>query len=195
MCDIKGNRVTIKPLEVKDVYEMIHWGKHKDPLFKDYNFPVLNDEEVLRWYNYRTQKKDSKCFSVFDEKNEMIGYINLRNIRRIFRTAKLGIVFNPSVLNKGYGTEAIKLLLDYYFNRMKMKVMYLDVAKFNKRAIRCYEKNGFKIIREYKAKHGNFKNELFDADSYLFYEDYFLIKNNVVYCTYFEMRVKKEYIN
>lgn len=191
MCDIKGNRIKIKSLEVKDVYEMLNWGKHQDPLFKDYNFPELSDEEIVKWYNYRTQQRNTKCFSVIDGQDRMIGYINIRNIRRIWKSARLGIVFDPDILNKGYGTEAIKLLLDYFFNIMKMKTMYLDVAKFNKRAIKCYEKCGFRTIREYKAKHINLKNELYDDKIYLLYEDYFSIKNNTVYCDYFEMKAQK----
>lgn len=195
MCDIKGSRIKIRSLRLEDVYQMRNWGKHDDPLFKDYNFPELNDEETCQWYNYRTSSRNSKCFSVLDEDDRTIGYINIRNIRRIMRTAKLGIVFDPTTINKGYGSEAIMILLDYFFNVMKMKTMYLDVAKFNKRAIKCYEKCGFRIIRDYKAKHANLKNELYDDKSYIWYKDFFLIKNNVIYCRYYEMKVRKNYIN
>lgn len=192
MCDIRGSRIKIRPLRHEDVYEMQNWGKHDDPLFKDYNFPELNDEEILQWYNYRTSNKNAKCFSVFDEGDRMIGYISIRDIRKLMKTARLGIVFNPIILNNGYGSEAILTLLDYYFNVMKMKILYLDVAKFNKRAIRCYEKCGFEIIREYQAKHSNFKNELYDEKSYVWCEEFFSIKNNILYCRYYEMKMQKD---
>ncbi len=195
MCDIRGNRVRIRPLRREDVYEMRNWGKHDDPLFEDYNFPNLNDDEIHRWYYYRISKKSSICFAVLDEEDRVIGYINIRNIRRIMKTAKLGIVFDPMILNKGYGSEAIIALLDYYFNAMKMRVLYLDVAKFNKRAIRCYEKCGFKIIRQYQARYLDFKREIYDDKSHVWNEEFFSINNDVVYCRYYEMRVQKNDVN
>lgn len=195
MCKIIESRVKLKPLEPIDVYEMRKWGRHDDPLFKDYNFPHFNDAEVMQWYNYRVTRKNSKCFSVYNEEDRMIGYINIRNIKKFKKTAELGIVFDPKVLNRGYGTEAIMSLLEYYFNTMNMKALHLSVAKFNKRAIRCYEKCGFKIIREYIKKHSTIFDEKYDKESHVWNKEYFTIKNNVIYCKYYEMRIQKEDFN
>ncbi len=191
VCEVKGNRVKVRLLRYEDVLEMRNWGKHDDPLFKDYNFPKFSDDEIRSWYNYRISKSNAKCFSVLDEEDRMIGYMNIRNIRKIMRTARLGIVFNPNVLNKGYGSDALKALTEYYFNVMRMNTLYLDVAKFNKRAIRCYEKCGFKIIREYQSKHSNLMEEVYDEKSYVWHEEYFSIRNNIVYCKYYEMKIQK----
>lgn len=46
--------------------------------------------------------------------------------------------------NKGYGTEAIQLILDYGFNYLNLNNIKLDVLSFNERAIACYKKCGFK---------------------------------------------------
>ena len=48
-------------------------------------------------------------------------------------------------VDQGFGTEALTLFLDYYFNMLGYKLLKLDVAAFNKRAIRCYEKSGFQF--------------------------------------------------
>jgi len=191
VCEIKGSRVRIRPLSHEDVIEMKNWGKHDDPLFKDYNFPNLTDDEILSWYKYRTSKKRTRCFSVLDEKNKVVGYISIRNIRKIMRTARLGIVFNPDVINKGYGSEAIMSVLDYYFHDMKMNTLYLDVAKFNKRAIRCYEKCGFKIVRQYQSKHSSLMGEVYEEGSALWNEEFFTIRNSIAYCKYYEMNIQK----
>lgn len=191
VCEIKGNRVKVRLLTYEDVLQMRNWGKHDDPLFKDYNFPNFTDDEVRSWFNYRTSKRNTKCFSVLDEEDRMIGYINIRNIKKIMGSARLGIVFNPDVLNKGYGSDALMAVLDYYFDVMKMNTLYLDVAKFNKRAIRCYEKCGFKVIREYQSRHSNLMEQVYDEKSHVWNEEYFLIRNNIVYCKYYEMKVKK----
>lgn len=44
---------------------------------------------------------------------------------------------------KGYGTEAMRLLLNYAFNELNLHRMSLDVFEYNPRAIRSYEKAGF----------------------------------------------------
>ena len=63
----------------------------------------------------------------------------------ISRTATLGIfIGEKEERSKGYGTEAIKLLLDFGFNYLNLHEIKLDVYEFNKRAIKCYEKIGFK---------------------------------------------------
>ena len=46
--------------------------------------------------------------------------------------------------SKGYGTEAIRLVLEYGFKYLNLKNINLDVFAFNERAIKCYEKCGFK---------------------------------------------------
>lgn len=46
--------------------------------------------------------------------------------------------------SKGYGAEALKLLLDYGFNYINLNNIMLTVKSFNERAIKCYEKVGFK---------------------------------------------------
>ena len=46
--------------------------------------------------------------------------------------------------NKGYGTEAIKLILEYGFKYLNLKNIKLDLMEFNERALKCYKKCGFK---------------------------------------------------
>ncbi|MED4174038.1 GNAT family protein, partial [Halalkalibacterium halodurans] len=45
---------------------------------------------------------------------------------------------------KGYGFEALRLLLNYAFLEMNLHRVSLRVFSFNKKAIRLYEKLGFK---------------------------------------------------
>jgi RimJ/RimL family protein N-acetyltransferase len=51
-------------------------------------------------------------------------------------------------LNKGYGTKIVKLFVGKLFAEFKAKKILIDPACSNKRAIRCYEKAGFKFLRK-----------------------------------------------
>ncbi len=144
-----GDKTIIRDLKRKDVDSMTKWGKHEDLTFLHYNFPYLNDKERNLWYKIKTQKSKKRCYAIEDLDKNLIGYISLRDIKFLKRESELGIVFDPKCIDKGYGTEALWNFLDIYFNKIKMKRLILRVAKFNKRAIRCYEKCGF--IKTYEA--------------------------------------------
>ena len=75
----------------------------------------------------------------------MIGTVGLVRYSPINRTATLGIfIGDKEYRNEGYGTEAIRLILDYGFNYLNLNNIKLDLMSFNERALKCYTKCGFK---------------------------------------------------
>ena len=66
----------------------------------------------------------------------------------------------------GYGTETVKLILNYAFNELNFNRIQLHVAEKNHAAIRIYEKNGFVVegkLREAMFQHGKYHNFLLMA--------------------------------
>ncbi|WP_432405848.1 GNAT family N-acetyltransferase [Wukongibacter sp. M2B1] len=143
-----GGKTKVRKLEREDVDRMLLWGKHESPEFLHYNFPNLSEAERDLWYRIKARDYRKRCFAIEDMKDNLVGYISLRNIKFFRRQSELGIVFDPSKLSKGYGTDGLCTFLDLYFNDLKMRILVLKVAKFNKRALRCYEKCGFEISGE-----------------------------------------------
>lgn len=185
---INVGNLSIGPLKLYNVYDLKSWVKHEDPLFDDYNFPDLDDYEMKLWYDERVSKSTSKSFAVLLDGKLTIGLINLKNIRSILKVASLGIVFDPKYINKGYGTRALKSVIRYYFENMNMRSLYLDVTKHNKRAIRCYEKCGFKIIKAYSIKLMDV--ELDEIPENYTKSDYF-VKDGIAYLYCYKMRLSK----
>lgn len=143
-----GDKTRVRRLERKDVDKMLLWGKHESLEFLHYNFPNLSKQERDLWYKVKATSFRRKCFAIEDMEGNLVGYISLRDIKFFRRESELGIVFDPNRLNEGYGTDGLYNFLEVYFNILKMKKLILKVAKFNMRALRCYEKCGFKISRE-----------------------------------------------
>jgi RimJ/RimL family protein N-acetyltransferase len=87
-------------------------------------------------------------FTIVDlETEQAIGRCLLFAIDQLNRNGMLGIVIGAKEYwGRGYGQEAIRLLLDYAFNLLNLNSIMLGVLDFNERAIRCYEKVGFKQI-------------------------------------------------
>lgn len=90
--------------------------------------------------------KDEANFSIVTlDEDRLIGSISLEKINHTNRTAMLGIfIGDKDYRSKGYGTEAIRLILDYGFNYLNLNSIALHVMSFNERAMKCYKKCGFK---------------------------------------------------
>ena len=68
------------------------------------------------------------------------------------------IIGEPEQLGKGYGTEALMLLLGYSFDELNLHRVFLRVVDFNQRAIESYLKCGF-------SKEGRLRDAIFlDGD-------------------------------
>jgi RimJ/RimL family protein N-acetyltransferase len=76
-----------------------------------------------------------------------IGNADLRNIDFENGTAEYGILIGePDAWGKGYGTETTQLMLAYAFDVLGLHNVMLQVYEDNPRAIRAYERAGFKRI-------------------------------------------------
>lgn len=107
-------------------------------------------------YNFAIRKKAS---------GKLIGSCSFKNINWPRRCAEIGILIgDKSERHQGYGTEAVQLLVEYGFRVLGFGNIMLSVYEFNKDAIRCYEKAGFKKIgRRRKAIYldGKYYDEIF----------------------------------
>ena len=76
-----------------------------------------------------------------------IGVMNIRDFINPHGTAEFGITIgDASERGQGYGTEAVRLLLDYAFTVLGVHNVWLDTPAYNAAALRAYEKAGFREI-------------------------------------------------
>lgn len=140
-----GERIYLSPRSIEDAEIFTEWlndFKTTDYLGRSGCLISLEGEKK---YLEENNDKEASFVIVTLEKNQMIGTVSLEDINYINRTATLGIfIGDKNFRGNGYGTEAIRLLLDYGFNYMNLNNIKLDVMEFNERAIKCYEKCGFK---------------------------------------------------
>ena len=140
-----GKKCYLSPIDVNDVAKFTEWLNDLEVTQNLMLYPVIigleNEKEILM----RLSKDHN--YSIIDiETNELIGNCGFVKIDNLNQTAEIGLfIGNKSYWNKGYGTEAINLLMDYGFKALNLHNINLKVYSFNKRAIKCYEKVGFKI--------------------------------------------------
>ena len=89
---------------------------------------------------------DKRTFNIVNlEDDKLIGTVGLEQIHWVERSAVLGIfIGDKDFRSNGYGTEAIKLLLEYGFKYLNLHSIRLDLLSVNERAHKCYLKCGFK---------------------------------------------------
>jgi RimJ/RimL family protein N-acetyltransferase len=80
------------------------------------------------------------------EGDQLIGFIGLFGVQWNHASAWVGIGLGErSYWGRGYGTDAMQVVLRYAFRELNLQRVSLDVFEYNPRAIRSYEKAGFKV--------------------------------------------------
>lgn len=92
------------------------------------------------------KNNENKVFDIIElNNNKLIGTVGLEHFDWIRRSAELGIfIGDKDYRNNGYGTEAIKLILEYGFKYLNLHSIRLCLLDINERAHKCYLKCGFK---------------------------------------------------
>ncbi|MEQ8221084.1 MAG: GNAT family protein [Candidatus Eremiobacterota bacterium] len=106
--------------------------------------PSFDDVEICYNNSIFDRTKEFFIIHAFDKKT--IGTIDLYDIRWREGSASIIIMIGEKQYwHKGYGTDAVLTLIDFAFNELSLRRIEVNVAEYNKRAIKCYEKCGFKV--------------------------------------------------
>ncbi len=77
--------------------------------------------------------------------NKAVGFVSIQGINEAKSFAEIGIaIMDREYRNRGYGTEALRRVVDYAFNELGLTLLGLTVFPSNERAITAYEKVGFR---------------------------------------------------
>ena len=97
------------------------------------------------WLENSAKNTNNRNFNILLNQIKLIGTIGLEHFNWIERSALLEIfIGNKDYRNNGYGTEAIRLLLEYGFKYLNLHSIRLDLLAINERTHKCYLKCGFK---------------------------------------------------
>lgn len=141
-----GERIYLSPMNIEDTEKYVEWMndfKVTDGVGRSAGLMTIEDEK--EWINSASKNGDFNFAIVNIEDDKLIGNCSIMNINYQNRIGTVGIfIGDESNRNNGYGAETLKLLLDYGFNYLNLNNIMLTVKSFNERAIKCYEKVGFK---------------------------------------------------
>src|SRR4051794_12972002 len=142
---LTSTNITLGPLHPDDAPALFDWiNDRTDVLFNAPSRPVSWPDH-LAWFDAVQKSKDTTLFAIRErETQNLLGTCQLTGIHPVHRSAELRIrLGDEAARGKGYGTEAVRLLLDFAFCDLNLERVWLHVFETNDRAARVYRKCGF----------------------------------------------------
>jgi RimJ/RimL family protein N-acetyltransferase len=141
-----GERLYLRPFEKEDLVYVRKWSN--DPQVRRLTGEVtpMSQAAAEEWYERAKADRDRVWFTIVLKEGERpIGECGLLRMFPAWRQTDLSIILGEKdTWGQGYGSEAIRLLLDYAFGNLNMHRVSLGVVGFNEHALRFYEKVGFR---------------------------------------------------
>ena len=162
---LNGSKIILRPLQAGDIENTMLW--RNNPAIREaamtHPFPVTRELEK-NWFDQtlNNRSNDSIYFAIATkDEDEFVGYLFLNRINWISRICYFSIYIGEvNNQGKGYGTEALNLILNYAFSILNLRKVLLEGNADNIPAITLYQRTGF--IQE-----GELKNHFFSHGKYI----------------------------
>ena len=142
----RGQRLDLRPISMADAEIFVRW--FNDPDVSQYlgrDVPITLEEEK-KWIESRAGDVANQILvMVHRAERRSIGTVGLHGMSGQNRKAVFGIqIGEKEFWNQGLGREATELTLEIAFDRLNLNRVELEVYETNPRAIRVYERAGFR---------------------------------------------------
>lgn len=159
-----GEKVCLRAYREEDIPKatsFVNDEELKKLLVTNIPFPMTLWEEEEWVKSQKSSQNGSYNFAIEDiETKAYIGGCGIQEVNWLSRVATVGIMIgDKEYWGKGYGTDAMKVLMDFIFNKMNIRKIRLSTFSFNMRARKSYEKCGFEV-------EGILKDEIFKDGKY-----------------------------
>jgi diamine N-acetyltransferase len=164
--NIEGELVALGPLRREHIPLYLRWINDFGTT-RTLGIPPrpMTLEQETAWYEQAAVDETRTGFTIYERATgRAIGNCGLHEVDLGNRRTVVGIMIGePDARGRGYGTEAMRLLLDYAFTVLGMHSVMLTVVEYNGAGRRCYEKVGFREMgrrRESRWYNGRFWDEI-----------------------------------
>ena len=166
MINLKGEHIYLRALEPEDL---------------DFIYEIENDQSVWDISNTITpyskfliqQYLDNAHKDIYEVKqlrlvicnseSQAIGLIDLFDFDFKHRRAGIGLLIKDEPnTQKGFGNEALRLLVDYATQHLNMHQLYCNISEDNTNSLKLFKNHGFEVIglkKDWNLINGVYKNE------------------------------------
>ncbi|MBC8074805.1 MAG: GNAT family N-acetyltransferase [Chloroflexales bacterium] len=141
---ITGARLILRPIETTDLDAYFALLQDAESLRLTGTLARFSREQIARWIATIAEADDRIDLAiVLRDTNELIGEIVLNDFDDTHRCANLRVGLRTAYTDRGYGSEALRLMIAHAFERVELHRLELEVYSFNPRALHVYTKLGF----------------------------------------------------
>ncbi|WP_283637453.1 GNAT family N-acetyltransferase [Aquaticitalea lipolytica] len=166
MITLKGEHIYLRALEPEDL-EFIHEIENNEDIWEISNTQTPYSKYLIKQYLENAHK------DIFEVKqlrlvissytNEALGMIDLFDFDFKNSRAGIGVLVKDSInRKKGFGKEALQLLINYSFKHLNLHQLYCNISEDNQASIKLFTSQGFNEIglkKDWNFTNDNFKNE------------------------------------
>lgn len=142
---LKGERIRLRPLQVEDIPRIHEHSQDPEIWVLNCDYPHVSPlESAHAFYESWTKFDDNMAPFAIEADGKYIGNCLLMNLKHRHRNAELGIVIGDRAYwGRGYGREAVKMLLAYGFRDIGLHRIEAFPHERNPRSIGCLKSCGF----------------------------------------------------
>ncbi len=126
--------------------------------------PCFSKEEVTGFFKQCAACPDRYNFVLVSPRGRIVGESVINEMDMQLRSANFRLaLFHPEACGKGTGSWMIRCTLEFAFQALRLHRLSLDVFSFNQRAIRAYEKAGFRregVLRDAVLDGGAYADDI-----------------------------------
>ncbi|WP_210125277.1 GNAT family protein [Staphylococcus sp. GDY8P85P] len=158
------SQINLRALKKSDSNLILNWMKNEKLRYLIGTVYPITELEHENWFQNRMLEKDNRMFVIDLDNEKSIGIVGFKNLDWVNRNSELFIyIGDEEYWGKGYGTQALELIIKFAFNNLNLHMLYLEVFAYNKNATKTYERLGFKqdgILRQSKFQDGKYYDKI-----------------------------------
>lgn len=148
---LKGTNLYLRTLEPEDL-EFLYTIENDENIWEVSNTQTPYSKFLIRQYLENAHQdiyeaKQLRLAICKNDSNEVIGLIDLFDFDPRNNRAGIGIVIqNGSYRNKGFGKEALALLIDFSFNKLQLHQLFANIGTNNEASLNLFTTFEFRKI-------------------------------------------------
>ena len=145
MEEIRGSKVILREQKPEDAKFFAYWFNQPQVMFQCGFTEPTDEEKEITSITVSHKSEDSVWYTITDLDGNPIGETGLLRMWPAWHCTDLSIIIpDPAMQHQGYGTEAIRIMLNMAFGKYDMNRVSIGVVGLNANALAFYRKIGFR---------------------------------------------------
>lgn len=149
MATLLGKNINLRALEPEDL-DFLFSAENNETFWEISSTQTPFSKYILQKYieNAHQDIYEAKQyrFVICNTQNIPVGMIDLFDFNPLHKRVGVGILILPEYQGKGYGSEALDMVIDYAFTYLNVHQIFANIMAENSRSIALFEKLNFKKI-------------------------------------------------